>query len=219
MKRYSSPLLISLVATAALMFGAFACSSDRAVNSGGEGEKTTVEPGSKINLVTVEPDSVRGDTVFYSYTVKGMPNEEWNWVFATFDDRWHIRCNAGPIWEGFYDGPAEGWLVVYTNSLHLRCVSDDDALIERAQETIEQYGNPVEMLVTRDSYGFSGFPIFVISLPERWPSASVPLLDWMAAFEQHSDVFGGVWPTIQATRDDVSGGIRPHVQATHAAGM
>jgi hypothetical protein len=135
---------------------------------------------------SVQPDSVRGDTTFYSCRLRTAPAppavDERVWVFATFGGYWHMRY--------IYGGRDMGWLRVPT-TLNLYCDSAPDST--RAEALIREIGGTV---VFRGS-GFWGIA-FVVDLPSTEPNyvtADEEYMRYLVRYSSHRDVFIVVEPS------------------------
>ena len=158
-----------LLATLVAMF-AFGCSVDQAVEP--------IDGVTDMFPEPVTPDSVRGDTTFYTHVVR-INGTDLYWVFATFDGYWH---KYHPHW-GF------DWLGVEPE-LSLRLAPAADArslamgLIDARDDSIIIISSGIRIAPAEER----------TSAMESQADTSFTLLDWLRYYLPHTDAFSGVYP-------------------------
>ena len=144
------------------------------------------------------PDSVKGDTAYYSYKPRGASRTD---VLGTFDGSWHrYKSHTCTGLDTYRRGRSNvcRWMLVQA-WLQLLPVSNDSAVAARAQELIRARG---DVVVATDGL-YVEVRLAAPSVPDSVASAhllptSVPLLEWLEFYDQHEDVFSTVYPVTQA---------------------
>jgi len=157
----------------------------------------TEAPSAPAKKDLAAPDSVRGDTAYYSYQPR--PDTLYGgqalgtMVLSTFHGAWHYR--GGGM---FRKEQENGWLHVEPDLVLVRA-SYDGAVVARAAELIRARG---DVVVATDGL-YVEVRLAAPSVPDSVASAhllptSVPLLEWLEFYDQHEDVFSTVYPVTQA---------------------
>lgn len=144
--------------------------------------RTTNAP---LGKVTVEPDTVIGDTTFYSYAIRESDRTT-AYSFATIKGFWYARPPHSP-----------GQWVPVRSVLSVLCAKPGDAAFAEAERLVRQIGGTVRFR-TDAPYGVPWFSV-ALSEPadragEQHAPADLPLLDHIATLDQHRDVIRAVWP-------------------------
>jgi len=141
------------------------------------------------------PDSVKGDTAYYSYKPRGASRTD---VLGTFDGSWHrYKSHMCTGLDTYRRGRSNvcRWMLVQA-WLQLLPVSNDSAVAARAQELIRARGDVV-IFSGAGGAGYWQVRPAARSMPDSvawgsWLPASVPLLEWIYFYDQHEDVFRSV---------------------------
>lgn len=167
----------------AVMLAVVALGVGGCTKSGTEPAKRALNADSTVFV----PDSVRGDTTYYSCSVRAIGAtppaiEERVWIFATANGYWHMRY--------VYRGQDEGWLKVPT-WLSLYCNSFSDSL--EAEEAIREIGGTV---VSRTKTSWTA--AFVVALPSdesTYVTQNTDYMRYLAGYTRRIDIFAAAAPS------------------------
>lgn len=134
---------------------------------------------------SIKPDSVRGDTTYYSYDIR---DTLLHYQDSTWPTRPTILGTFGGFWH--YYAPASRWTFV-RNTVSLTCTSNDDSLLRKAEDIIRGAGGLVWAHPPGIGFYYVAATVFTKTVPD-----SVQFLDFLAALDQHPEVFRYVapWP-------------------------
>lgn len=146
----------------------------------------------------IEPDSTRGDSTFYHYTVR-YPDTTKVEIFATFDGVWNMYR---PHWVGGTLGTTY-WVEVST-WVDLVCENSNAETVATADELIRKAGHTVNF---RTLNGYHGLPSYSldIALGHDWVPSTVPLLENLRAYDERPDIFRYVYPVRRDSDAKASG--------------